>query len=170
LLTNKKQLASGHVDSKIRIWDVTTGMLLHTLGDHDKSIFKLEVINGEQLVSSSDHYTIVIWSLSTRTKVKTLQGHTGQVWSLAYYSQMNMLISAADDYTIRHWDLTDLKLINTTHKAHKNNIYGIDLIGHKEDMFVTCSIDGTIKYWRISTGELLSTIDNGLFNQAVISY
>ena len=168
-LSNKNQLASGHVDSKIRIWDVATGKLLNTLGDHDKNIFRLAIIDSEQLASSSDHFTIVIWNLSTYRKVKTLEGHTGQIWSLAYYSQMNMLISAGGDTTIRQWDVNDFSL-KTTINAHKRNIYGIHLIGHKEDIFVTCSMDGTIKYWRISTGELLSTINNGLSNQAVISY
>ena len=168
-LSNKKQLASGHVDSKIRIWDVATGKLLKTLGDHVKNIFRLELIDSEQLASSSDHYTIVIWNLSTGQKVKTLLGHTGQIWGLVYYSQMNMLLSAGGDTTIRQWDMNDFNL-KTTINAHESNIYGIYLIGHKEDIFVTCSIDGTIKYWRISTGELLSTIENGLSNQAVISY
>jgi WD40 repeat protein len=169
LLSNKKHIASGHADSKIRIWDVATGKLLNTLGDHVKKIFRLEIIDSELLVSSSDYYTIVIWNLSTRKIFKTLLGHTGQIWSLVYYSQMNMLISAADDTTIRQWDMANYKLI-TILDAHESYIYGIDLICHKEDIFVTCSIDGTIKYWRISTGELLSTIENGLSNQAVISY
>ncbi len=60
---------------------------------------------GELLATSTDHATIKLWSVSTGALVKSLEGHTGAVSSLAFARSGNLLVSGSRDETLRIWDL-----------------------------------------------------------------
>jgi WD40 repeat protein len=60
---------------------------------------------GELLATSTDHATIKLWNVSTGALVKSLEGHTGAVSSLAFARNGNLLVSGSRDETLRIWDL-----------------------------------------------------------------
>lgn len=140
---------------------------MKTLGTHSGRVLSLRLINDEILASSSSFYTIKIWSLIDSTKLFEFNEHNGGIWILIYYSPLNMLISAAEDNTIKQWNLTSMSLIRTLN-GHTNDIYSLAFINN--ETFISCSIDGTIKVWNIQTGKYLDTIKNNLSNQAVETF
>ena len=58
-----KILASGSADQRVRLWDLTTGKLLHTFSNHTSKISALAFAKDDVLVSGSSDGTVFIWNL-----------------------------------------------------------------------------------------------------------
>jgi WD40 repeat protein len=100
------RLFSGSHDNTIRVWDLTTGALLHTLTGHTHVVDCLEMSpDGLKLVSGSYDKTIRVWDLTTGALLHTLTGHTGSVYCLKMSPDGLKLVSGSNDNTIRVWDL-----------------------------------------------------------------
>ncbi|KAH3743506.1 Rfwd1prov protein [Pelomyxa schiedti] len=84
----------------------------------------------------------------------TFSGHTGPVWALTVSA--NMLISASSDYTIRVWDLNDLKSVKTKQvlKGHEGIVHAVVAIGNK---LFSGSSDKLIKVWDLERMECITT-------------
>jgi WD40 repeat protein len=54
-----------------------------------------------------------IWDASTGQCLKTLQGHTSCIWSVAFNPVGNTVASGSDDGTIKLWDVDTGKCIRT---------------------------------------------------------
>jgi WD40 repeat protein len=46
-----------------------------------------------------------VWDLDTGACLRTLQGHTKTVWSVALHADGRRAVSGSDDNTVRVWDL-----------------------------------------------------------------
>lgn len=55
---DKERLASGSADKTVRVWDIKTGQLLHTLRGHTKGVWCLEFFTQHLLISGSYDSTI----------------------------------------------------------------------------------------------------------------
>ncbi len=58
-------------------------------------------MTSDLLISGSSDKTIKVWDLTTFKLVKTLEGHTGIVHSLAIGKEKGRLFSGSDDKCIR---------------------------------------------------------------------
>jgi WD40 repeat protein len=63
-------------------------------------VHSLAVLQNGYLASSSQDKTIKIWNADTGSLIRTLTGHTNNVWSLAVL-QNGYLASCSDDTTIK---------------------------------------------------------------------
>ncbi|RKU23642.1 hypothetical protein C6503_02700 [Candidatus Poribacteria bacterium] len=59
-----KILASGSVDQRVRLWNLTTGKHLHTFANHTSKISALAFTRDNVLVSGSSDGTVFIWDLN----------------------------------------------------------------------------------------------------------
>ena len=59
-----KILASGSTDQRVRLWDITTGKLLHTFSSHTSKISALAFARDDVLASGSSDGTVFIWDLN----------------------------------------------------------------------------------------------------------
>jgi WD40 repeat protein len=103
-------LASGSLDLKIMIWDITKTSPLYNLTGHTNAIRALVVINEDYLVSGAEDYKIILWSLSNNyAQVKSWQA-SSKVLSLAFDSTLNVLASGdygtanAPNNYVKVWD------------------------------------------------------------------
>ena len=107
----------------IRLWDVETDALLHTLeghsdhrqameqGDTDKVVVFSP--DGQTLASGTYDLTMSLSDLETGDLRHTLKGHTGLVWRLAFNPDGQTVASAAHDRTGRLWDAETGALLHT---------------------------------------------------------
>ena len=93
-------LASGSVDTTIRIWNVASGITIKTLTGHTGDVKSLVVLPDGLLASGSYNNTIRIWNFTTGFNIKTLYGHDNGISSLI---DDGLLISGSYDTTIRIW-------------------------------------------------------------------
>ena len=59
-----KILASGSVDQRIRLWDLTTGQHLHTFSNHTSKISAVAFARDDVLASGGSDGTVFIWDLN----------------------------------------------------------------------------------------------------------
>ncbi|WP_414541409.1 WD40 repeat domain-containing protein [Nostoc sp. CCY0012] len=99
-----KTLASASWDQSIKIWDLQTGKLLHTLLGHTSRVVTLSMgLDGQTLLSGSIDNMIKMWDMQTGNLLQTLSGHNDWVLALATNPTQKILVSSSKDKTIRIW-------------------------------------------------------------------
>jgi WD40 repeat protein len=77
--------------------------------------------SGDCLATASLDHTIAIWDPVTGTRIKTLQGHTAPVRSLAW--SKGLLASSSADGTIRFWDVERAMPLATVSTAGRLGLF-----------------------------------------------
>lgn len=95
-------LISGSYDRTVRVWNMETGVELHTLKGHTRAVRALQFDNIKLITGSMDH-TLKVWDWRRGKCIRTLTGHTHGVLCLNFDS--NVLASGSVDTTIKVWNL-----------------------------------------------------------------
>lgn len=100
------QIATGHDDGKVRVWDIASQQQLCELSGHDRPVSALAFTrDGTRLASAAEDRIIQVWEIPSGKKLNTLTGHTDRIPALAWHPQGHRLVSAGWDTTARVWDL-----------------------------------------------------------------
>lgn len=155
------QLVSGSFDSKIKLWNLTTGELEATLDYHDRGVFAVVISpDGKTLASTSWDKTIKLWDLPSGDLIDTLTGHCGSVRSAVFTSDSQTLISCSFDETIKIWDVTQGKLIKTL-ADYSSAVYSLAL--HPNGKTLATGIgDGSIVLWNLPTNTQIAILSGSL--------
>jgi WD40 repeat protein len=71
---------SGSDDHTLRVWDLKSGGLVHTMEGHTDSIAAVAISSdGHRAISGSADYTLRVWDLKSGKILCTLAGHTDPV-------------------------------------------------------------------------------------------
>jgi len=65
-----------------------------------------------KLISGSEDKTVKIWSIDSGVCLKTLLGHTNNVWGLQLI-KADLILSTANDGTIKYWNIDSGQCIKT---------------------------------------------------------
>ncbi|KAJ3846500.1 WD40 repeat-like protein, partial [Lentinula lateritia] len=106
LAARGRTLVSGSYDCTVRVWDIPTGRLVHTLNGHTQKVYSVVLDSrdgtwGSEASGSMDG-TVRLWSITTGECLHVLSGHTSLVGLLGL--SPSFLVSAAADSTLRVWD------------------------------------------------------------------
>ena len=109
-----KLAATATFDYTIRLWDVTTGELLHTFSPvHEDSSGEWEGKNwqaiafspdGKTLAAARPNHAIKLWNADTFAERNVCSGHTGTIFDIEFSPDGSLLASCGDDGTLRIWD------------------------------------------------------------------
>jgi WD40 repeat protein len=118
-----RQIASGHDDGSVRLWDAADLKLLKTIDAHPSAISALAFRNdGLELATAGEDCKICVWNTQTFERICTMTGHPDRIPALAWQNQTNRLYSAGWDRSVRIWAVPQedpLLLLNT----HSEQVY-----------------------------------------------
>jgi WD40 repeat protein/tRNA A-37 threonylcarbamoyl transferase component Bud32 len=91
-----------------RIWDTTTGQLLHQLGGHAGTVAGVAFgPDGRQIATAGADSTIRVWDAESGAERALLRGHASLAGSVAFHPEGWCLISGGRHVgQVRIWDLT----------------------------------------------------------------
>lgn len=141
---------TGGNDAKIRLWNISdrTSVELPTEDISMGSVWSLDFFASSdemKLVSGGADRMAYIWDVSTRNRLKRLEGHTGEVTSVRFSPDGKHIVSGAG--MARVWDAESGKLIDVL-RGHEFKVWAVDFLGDAQSV-VTGSLDG-VKRWDLS--------------------
>ena len=150
-------LASGFLHGGIQVWDVASGLQVHSFLGHLASVNSVAFSpDGLWLASGSRDRLIKLWDVDMGAEAQTLRGHEGEVRAVTFSPDGQWLASASHDRSIRLWRVA------TGHEANA-------LAGHTSQ--VTAAVfnpdgsllasggwDRLIKLWDVGAGRLIRTL------------
>jgi WD40 repeat protein/DNA-binding Xre family transcriptional regulator len=182
-------LATGSEDKTVKLWDVLTGECLQILHGHsdspkgDSFASRVWLVlfhpDGQTLVSASDNQTTLkLWDIQTGKCLRTLEGYSNWVLSVALSPNGTMLASSSEDQMVRLWDVQTGECLRTL-QGHTNFVSSVTFapqntdvaqVGkrvtsyeetqkqQKNQILASGSDDTTVKLWDVSTGECFQTL------------
>ncbi len=166
------QFAVGANDSKIHLWDATTGKKKRTLIAHvalfkkqDKEILAFAFSpDGEILASGSEDKTVQLWNTQSYEKIDTLTEHDEWITAIAFSDDKRTLATGDTSGEIKIWNIAT-RQVRTTLKGHKNTINALTFAPDGNSEYSGClasgSADGTIRLWNPFTGKKIITLTTG---------
>ncbi|WP_254564429.1 serine/threonine-protein kinase [Oscillatoria sp. HE19RPO] len=158
-------LVTGSDDKTIKIWNLATGDLIHTLEGHVGRVNSVAISpDGQTLVSGSDDKTIKIWNRETGDLIRTLEDHFGIVNSVAISPDGQTLVSGSDDGRIKVWNLETGDLIRSiTNQGEYPVFNGVNFVAISPDGQTLVSGSSppftAINIWDLATGDFIRTLE-----------
>ena len=159
----RNQLALGHSDASIRLWDSVTGRFVETLGIQNNGVRSLAYSrDGKQLASGTrgSGDGIKLWSVATRPYLRALITHKSRISHLAFRPDGKQLASGTADRSgdIRLWDTETGRQLRTWDGPW--HWHGVSTLAYSPDGEQLASAHGNrIVLWDVATGRHLSTLD-----------
>ena len=102
-----KILATG--SGQIELWDMDTRNHIATLPGHIRGISDLSFSPDGAILASAGRqdFAVKLWDVETRVNVATFNGHTNVINSISFSPDGTIVASAANDYTVKLWDLSE---------------------------------------------------------------
>ncbi|MBD2384723.1 protein kinase domain-containing protein [Cylindrospermum sp. FACHB-282] len=154
---NGSTLATAGRDKVIKLWNASTGGVIHILTGHSDWVNSLAYSpDGKVLVSGSRDKTIKLWNVSTGKEIRIFAAQSNSVCSLSYSPDGNTLASGSADKTIKLWNVSTGRVIFTL-EGHSDSVLSL---AYSPDgkILASGSSDNTIKLWNVSTGKVILTL------------
>ncbi|WRT63369.1 uncharacterized protein IL334_000274 [Kwoniella shivajii] len=146
-------VVSAGCDKEVKVWNLDTGELLHSMRGHTSTIRCLKVLDKRPVaISGSRDHTLRVWDIENGHLLHVLAGHEESVRCVEIAG--NMAVSGSYDYTARLWNLDTGECAHVL-RGHYHQIYSVAFDGQ---MVVTGSLDSTIRVWSAATGDCLALL------------
>lgn len=153
------RIVSGGYDGIVKIWNATTGALIHSLDNRSFAVHRVAMSPDNNLVASgSSCGSIKIYNAETGAFLQQLTGHNNRVMGVVFSPDGKTIASGSTDKTIKIWNyiyhnqLFTVNLSRTINNSHDimNLIFSPD-----GENIVSCDSNHSIKIWDAKTGELI---------------
>ena len=161
-----KFLATSDTNGEICLWrEFADGEQLLSFTGHTSWVRTVAFSpDGQTLVSCSTDRTIKLWELDTGECLRTLRGHTGRVWCVAYSPRTptanspdgQTLVSGSDDQTVKLWDVRTGECLKTL-RQHSAAVWAVAFSPDGQTL-ASGSEDRTVRLWNADTGQCLRTL------------
>lgn len=155
---NSTQIATGHDDGSVRIWDVLTEQLVREIKGHSKPISALAYsADGGRLASAGEDKLIRLWDMTMGKSCGMLAGHTDRIPALAWHPSGQRLYSAGWDTTARVWDIATCDPIILLN-SHHNQVFAMTL-NAQGTMLACADAADRIHLWDVARHRTLQVLE-----------
>lgn len=117
--------------------------------------------------SATNPFAIELWDLETRTST-AMQGHTGQIFSIAFSADSRKLVSGSTDGSVRVWDVEQCREIAVL-RGHTETVIQV-MFSPNQECVASASHDGTIRLWDVLTRRTVLTLPDVTERVASMSF
>lgn len=176
---NSQILATASHDRTIRLWNLNTYqsdriLSVNTIWTRALAFAPVgESDNPHEtfVVSCWDDRTLGLWHVQTGELLMTFEGHTAQIWSVAFSPDGRTLASSSRDRTIKLWDVRTGQCWQTL-EGHTGDIWSV-AFSPDGSRIATGGDDRAIGLWDTRTGQLqaiwqghLGSVQSVVYNDA----
>lgn len=160
-------LASCSIDGTALLWTTETGEQVTQLQHPSSSALRICCFSpsGAFLATGGDDEIVVIWDLSTRSIVRSLEGHEAMVAACCFSPDSSFLVSGGTGGDLKLWDARygHGKCLLTRAEAHDLGVMGCDFSpqyeassaqGTLHSMYIlaSCGNDDFVRVWKVQVG------------------
>ena len=162
---NGNWIASGSVDSTVKIWNKENGKIILVI-KQPNGITSLDFSpDGNYIATASYDAKVRLWKLPEGVLVKEFNGHPGTVWSVNFSPDGKTIASCGEGATIKLWNVESGQMVRTF-QGHTLNVWDVKFSPDGSKL-ASGSFDKTVKIWNVSDGQLLHTLTK--HTEAIVS-
>jgi WD40 repeat protein len=152
-----KMLASASYDYKVKLWDVGTGKVVHTM-EHTAGVLSVAFSpDGKMLASSSYDKTVKLWDVGTGLLLPNqLPGYSQGVLSVAFSPDGKILATGDFEYTVKLWDVGTRTEVKTL-LGHSGGVLSVAFSPDGKTL-VSAGYDSAVKLWDVRTWQEIATL------------
>jgi WD40 repeat protein len=122
-------LASGSMDTTIRLWDINTGKARKVLEGHAKGVTSLAYSQEYRfLVSAGFDYDAVVWNPYVEKLILRLHGHNSSLVGVEIIPDTPQIITADKEGFIKVWDIRNFSCMQTFNGENVTSIQAFKAI------------------------------------------
>src|SRR3989441_585449 len=159
--SDRKWLATGGDDGRIKIWNVANGKLTKNLTGHQGAIRSLKFSgDNTRLASAAADKTLRVWGVPTGKPLAQARSDA-EINAVTWRDNSAQIASGGADKRIRIWrfdsgkaELTPVKELT----GQEGAVTALDIIPSSTAQIVSGIEDGSVRIWNVDTGELIREI------------
>ena len=132
----------------VKIWQLSDGKQLRTLGSNLNSRTLQFAPNGSTLAVGDGNGGVTLWNAASGSKLGTLNGHNKPVDALAFSGNGKLLATGGSDETVVLWDVSSRQKLRSL-TGHKLEVFDLAFAPSGEYLAAT-GTGRSVKVWSIS--------------------
>jgi WD40 repeat protein len=148
-------------DTSVRLWDVTSGALLHTLTGHTDTVHSVAFMpDGARLLSGGWDGTLRLWDVTSGALLSAFEADAGRVYSVMPSSDGGQALAATGEGGILLLALDDDGQMHTlrAYEGH-SDLVNRAVFSPDESLIASASRDGTVRLWHAASGQEIRLLE-----------
>jgi WD40 repeat protein len=137
-------------DEIVRVWDATTGMVIHELGERYKGFADATFSSDGKLIVTISKSDAQVWNAATGQRIGLMQ-HRKKINSASFSPNSALVLTASDDATAQVWNAANGEPTGKP-LQHRESIFSA-AFSPDGMLIVTGSFDHTAQVWNVATRE-----------------
>jgi WD40 repeat protein/serine/threonine protein kinase len=141
------QRIAGGKKGEVKVWDVRTGQILHSLGGFGNVTSAMAFSPDSRHLISAGYKTVTVWDMATGHREDRIPAaHAAAIFGLALSPDGKSVATAGNDETVKVWDVATGHRINSLEPTHAGPPR---CVAYRSDgkLLASGGVDGTIKLW-----------------------
>jgi WD40 repeat protein len=166
-----KFVVSGGADTMVRIWNMATGEIRHSIKATEEGSVRAVAVSPDNkyiLSSSQNVFSVQLWDVATGELVReliaddaetdTIEGHSRSVRDIAFNRDNRTVVTGGEDGRALIWNWTNGLLLRKLLPG--GQIYAV-LFDHDSNRVFTAGNDRVIRYWNVVSAQQFPGIFEG---------